>query len=347
MSLDLPMAEKLDLPGAGVRLSGPEKAAIVVRLLLQSGSIPALSELPESVQTELALQLARMAPVDQQTVAAVALEFAEAIEAIGLSFPKGLEGALGLLDGVISDGASNRVRQMTADRFHGDPWQRIESVENERLVPVLMGESVEVAAIILSKLKVSKAAELLGLLPGERARRITFAVSLTEAAAPDLVRRIGAVLVDQLDARPARAFATGPVERVGAILNYSPSSLRDEVLTGLDSEDAAFAEQVRRAIFTFANIKDRVAARDVPRIQRDLDQADLVTAIAAAQGADRETVEFLLANISQRLADSLRAEAAERGEVPVRDGEMAMMRIVNVVRELEAQGEIFLVADEG
>lgn len=348
MSLDLALAGPLDLPGmtSTIGLSGREKAAIVVRLLLSSGSVPAISALPESLQTELTLQLARMAPVDQETVNAVAEEFATAIEKIGLSFPTGLEGALGLLDGVISAGASSRVRRMSSDDYHGDPWDKIGNVDNDRLAQVLQDEAIEVAAIVLSKLKVSKAAELLGFLPGERARRITYAVSLTGAVAPGMVRRVGIALAEQLDTRPIRAFSDGPVDRVGAILNYSPASVRNEVLDGLDVEDADFAEQVRKAIFTFANIKDRVSDRDIPRVQRDLDQADLLTAIAGAEGEDVATVDFIMENISQRLAESLRNEASEKKGVTTADAEAAMMRIVNVVRELESTGEIFLVAKD-
>lgn len=346
--MDLPALGGVDdfSPAPTVHLTGREKAAIVVRLLLTSGSVPAIGSLPESVQTELAMQLARMAPVDQETVDAVAAEFADRIESIGLSFPKGLEGALGLLDGVISASASSRIRSLSSDDYQGDPWERIEVVDDDRLAGVLMDESIEVAAIVLSKLKVSKAAHLLGLIPGERARRITYAVSLTGSVAPDMVRRIGITLAGQLDTRPARAFSDGPVTRVGAILNYSPASVRDDVLSGLDEEDSDFAEQVRKAIFTFANIKDRVSERDIPRIQRDLEQTDLVTVIAAAEGADSETVDYILSNISQRMAENLRAEATEKGKVAVKDGEAAMMRIVNVVRELESQGEIFLVAED-
>ncbi len=207
MSLDLAISDSGGTPSASTaHLTGRQKAAIVVRLLLTEGAIPALSKLPESTQTELAIQLARMAPVDQPTVDAVAREFADMIDGIGISFPKGLEGALGLLDGVISAAASSRVRKMTSSDIQGDPWDRVGRVDPARLVPVLERESVEVAAIILSKLKVSKAAELLGLIPGERARRITYAVSLTSGVAPETVRRIGISLAEELDTRPARAF---------------------------------------------------------------------------------------------------------------------------------------------
>ena len=156
----------------------------------------------------------------------------------------------------------------------------------------------------------------------------------------------GVTLAEQLDTRPDLAFSDGPVSRVGAILNYSPASVRDEVLNGLDTEDNEFAEQVRKAIFTFANIKDRVSPRDVPRIQRDLDQADLVLVVAAAEGPDKDTVDFILENISQRLAESIREEAAEKGAVPTKDSEAAMMKIVNVIRELDGSGEIALIAED-
>jgi flagellar motor switch protein FliG len=349
MPFDTDMPDlSLDFASApGVQLTPKEKAAVVVRLLLAEGAVPALSSLPESKQTELAIQLARMAPVDQATVAAVVDEFVSAIENIGLSFPSGLDGALGLLDGVISSSASSRLREMAPAAYHGDPWERIGSVDPERLVKILERESNEVAAVLLSKLKVSKAAELLGMLAGERARRITYGVSLTGSVSPDVVYRIGVSLADELEKRPARAFSEGPVTRVGAILNYAPGSVRDQILEGLDKDDAEFAREVRQAIFTFANIPERISPRDMPKIQARIEQADLVTVVAGAEGADRKAVEFFLDNISKRLAENIGEEAKEKGAVKTQDREAAMMRIVNAIRELETAGEIFFVADDG
>ena len=103
---------------------------------------------------------------------------------------------------------------------------------------------------------------------------------------------------------------------------------------------------MRKAIFTFANIKDRVSERDIPRVQRDLGQNDLLLVISGAEKEDEQTVNFILENISQRLAENLRAEAAEGPKPSTTDCEAAMMRIVNVVRELEGSGEIFLVAKD-
>src|SRR5690606_29319918 len=109
-------------------------------------------------------------------------------------------------------------------------------------------------AVVLSKLPVARAADMLGRLPGEKARRIAFAVSLTGDIDPETVRRIGLAVLAQIDSQPPKAFDAGPVERVRAILNVSPALTREEVLQGLEAEDAGFAEKVRKAIFTWVHI---------------------------------------------------------------------------------------------
>lgn len=350
MSLDDPMAELPAFPGGenlAASLSYKEKAAIVVRLLLSHGAMPVLSKLPESKQTELAIQIARMAPVDQETVHAVAEEFANEIERIALSFPQGLDGAIGLLDGFLSEGASDRLRKMAPADTRRNPWEEVNEAETERLVAVLEQESIEVAAVILSKLKTPKAAEILGLLPGDLARRITIGMTRTEGVSPGVVHRIGTSLAEQLDARPITAFEDAATSRVGAILNYAPSNVRDDVLSGIEDEDAEFAKSVRAAIFTFGHIAERIAARDIPRIQRDIDQEDLLLVVAGAENErDKQSVEFVLENISKRMADGIRDDAAEKTEVDQKEVEAAMLRIVAVIRNLEQQGEVFFVANE-
>ncbi|MDZ4068832.1 MAG: FliG C-terminal domain-containing protein, partial [Tabrizicola sp.] len=200
----------------------------------------------------------------------------------------------------------------------------------------------------LSKLPVAKAAELLGKLPGEKARRVAYAVSMTGNVDPETVRRIGVALLADLDNQPVRAFDTGPIERVGAILNVSPALIREDVLTGLEAEDAVFAAEVRRAIFTFIHIPARLAPRDAPKITRLVEQPVLVTAFAAAQGKPglEEAAEFLLANISQRLSQGLREEMATRGKIKDRDAEEAMATIITAIRSLEASGELTLLQPE-
>lgn len=348
-----PAQRMLSVPGDGGRrrILGPrEKTAVIVRYLLGEGASIPLAQLPEHMQSALAEQMGAMRLVDKQTLDAVVAEFLGELESVGLAFPGGIEGALSVMDGHISQSAASRLRRKAGVGSKTDPWDRLVTLTPAQLLPVVEEESVEVAAVLLSKLPVPKAADLLGRLPGEKARRIAFAVSLTGNIDPETVRRIAAAILMQIDSQPAKAFDTGPVERVGAILNVSPAVTRDEVLQGLEAEDAAFAEQVRKAIFTFVHIPRRIQPRDVPKIIRVVDQAVLVTAMAAAVGKPEfeETTEFILANISQRMAQGLREEITARGKVKEKDAEEAMNQIIGAIRSLEATGELAMVQeDEG
>ncbi len=342
----MPAPTSAGLAPAAPTLTGQQKAAIIVRLLLSEGSTLSLASLPDSLQTNLVHQMSGLSHVDHATMLEVVEEFLLAYGGTGLSFPGALEETLTLLDGCISRDTSRRVRQQAGLAMHTDPWARISGMDIELLLPLLENETVEISAVILSKLKVSTAAELLGMLPGERARRITYAVSLTSDIAPQTVQIIGQSLAEQLDTQPEREFDDGPVERVGAILNFSPSATREDMLTGLEAADAGFAELVRKAIFTFANIPERLAPSDVPKITRDVDPADLVMAMVAAQGDEKPVADFILENMSQRMADQIREEMEELGEVKQKDGEAAMTKVVIAIRALADAGEIYLVAEE-
>jgi flagellar motor switch protein FliG len=326
------------------RLTRRQKAAIIVRFLLNEGADVPLSDLPDALQGTLTTQMGSMRYVDRTTLLSVVTEFAAELEAMGLTFPHGMAGALTALDGRISPQTAARLRKEAGVRQFGDPWDQVRAADLDDLLPIIQAESTEVAAVMLSKLDVTRAAALLSRLPGDTARRVTFAVSHTGSVTPGAVDRIGLALASQLNDMPLVAFDDGPASRIGAILNSTSSALRDDVLTGLEAENQAFAQQVRRAIFTFANITERVSAIDVPKVAREVDQAVLVTALAAASAGDlRPVAEFILDNMSRRLADALREEMGEQGRIKQKDGEEAMTQVVNAIRRLQVAGDITLI----
>ena len=317
-----------------------------MRLAMAGGINLKVSNMPADLQTDLVHQMSGLKYVDQSTIEAVIDEFFLKFDAADFSFPRELAETLGLMSDLLSPEIAARIRRQAGIAVSGDPWAKVVEVEVDALVPVIEAESSEIAAVILSKLSVAKAAEILGRLPGEKARRIAYSISLTGSIAPRIVARIGQTLADQLAVRPELAFSDGPVERVGAILNISPAATRDEVLNGLDEDDAGFAKEVRKSIFTFADIPARLDAVDVPKVLRDVDQVQLITAMAGADGTDELARDFILENMSKRMAEQLREESEAIGEVKKTDAEAAMTRVIIAIRDLEAAGEVKLSMTE-
>lgn len=334
-----------DMSG-GDTLTRRRKAAMIVQMLIGDGGTLSLAQLPESLQEVLTGELGAIRLVDRQTVSAVAEEFVNELEAVGLSAPGTRDGAIMAIADHLSPPLADRLRAQTDMVRNGDHWPRIVDLAMDRLVHIMTSESIEVCAVVLSKLPVAKAAEVLQKTPGDRARRITFAMSQTADISPDAVRRIGAALAADYGRPTDIAFEKAPVQRLGAILNSTVTDTREDVLEGLGTADPVFASDVRKAIFTFKDIASRVKPTDIPNSIRSVEADVMTTAIAAGLAGDEpllKSAEFILENVSQRMATQIREDAAERGKVKKADGEAAMSEITTAIRELSDSGVITLI----
>lgn len=322
------------------QLSRRQKAAIIVRILLREGADISLADLPEAMQMDLTHEMGALRLIDKRTLHSVVTEFVHELNDLGIAFAGGLQGAIDTLEGSISPTAAQNLRRETGVPVKGDPWKIIASLGSDAILEILRRESTEISAVVLSKLPVARSAELLGKLPGEMARRITYAMSTTGKIDPGTVHTIGLSVAEQLTSRTPLAFDEPPVKRISEILNNSKAATREDVLTGLESTDADFAGAVRKAIFTFENVHERIAPRDVPKIARAVNQNMLVTALKSAETQTLPAAEFILSSMSQRLAGQLREEMEELGQIKDEDGEEAMSAVVAVIREMEQAGEL-------
>lgn len=324
-------------------LTQRQKAAVIVRLLLDEEDGLQLSQLDSETQKLLAEEMVNMELIDRQTRDAVITEFCDMLESVGLTFPGDVDGTLAMLGGKLSQDSTDHLRRIAALTGKTDPWARLAELPQKTLLELANSEAVELIALMLSKLPVPKASALFTELSRDRARAVAQAMAMTGSVSPAALTRMGLVLLQAAESLPRPALATPATDRVGAILNFATADLRDEVLEALEQEDAGFAGGVRRAIFIFAHIPKRVEPRDIPRITREVDQAVLVRALSAPSGPDAEAAEFILSNLSQRMAEGLREEIEALGKIPQREIEAAGNEVVAAIRRLEEQQELTLI----
>ncbi|MDO5605490.1 MAG: FliG C-terminal domain-containing protein [Paracoccus sp. (in: a-proteobacteria)] len=329
-----------------MELTPRQKAAVIVRQLLDSGENLSLEQLSSAAQTALAQEMALMEMVDCDTRDRILDEFCDSLEQVGLIFPAGLDDTLNLLGDTLSRDITDRLRRMAAMSGDADPWDRIAAMPPQQLSQLALAEAVEIAAVMFAQLPVPKAAEAFGLMAPGRARAIAYAMSLTSGIEAGALKRIGIALLHAAEGLARPALDGGPVEKVGAILNFTAAGTRDEVLTGLDEDDADFAREVRRSIFTWANIPQRIDPRDIPRITREVDPLALQRAMAGARDGNLATVQFILSNLSTRMAESLREEVETLGRLSATEAEQAMADVIGTIRRMEEAGELFLIAGE-
>ena len=105
--------------------------------------------------------------MDQDTVNAIATEFTDLLDAIGLTAPGNVDAALEALAVHFSPHLADKLRDQLDNRSGRAPFIRLQNMTTDEVVRILSSENIQIGAVLLSKLPVSSAAEVLGKLPGD------------------------------------------------------------------------------------------------------------------------------------------------------------------------------------
>ena len=328
-------------------LTQRQKAAIIVKLLIGGGVSLETLELDADAIWKITNSMAGLGVVGKDVVDGVTAEFILEMERMGLVFERDVDGSLKAMADKIDPETLSKIKDRQSGSAEESAWRLISKTEPEVLAKRIAAENPRVGAVILSKLSPALSAEIVGQIDQNAAKAILAAITKTTAVKPAIVNRIGIALADCLqDKGGAGAFDESAEERIGAILNVSQSDFRDEILGSFEQDDPEAAGQIRKLMFTFADIPARIVGRDISKVLRGVDDETLVMALSGAAQTAPEVKQFIMSNISSRLAEQIEESIGERGTVKPKDADMAMTQVVISIKELEKSGEITLIVPE-
>ncbi len=210
----------------------------------------------------------------------------------------------------------------------------------------IQSEHPQTIAFLLTKMPPDAAAEMLGKMTEEMQTDVLVRVSQLEHVKGDVVDEVREVLRTQL-----RGVSMGEEEEVGGpkatadILNFIDRSNEERIITEIEDMLPELAEEIRNLMFTFEDIT-KIDDRSIQTILKEVPRDQLVLSLKTAS---EDLQDLLFRNISQRAAEMLRDDLDTLGPTKLKDVEKAQQSIVDVVRRLEAEGQITIssgAADE-
>ena len=133
-------------------------------------------------------------------------------------------------------------------------------------------------------------------------------------------------------------MSLGGIDYVADMMNNIDRSTERKIFDQLSKSNPELAQDIRDKMFVFENILD-MDDRSVQRFVRDLEVKDIVYAL---KSASEEMKTIFFNNMSKRMADSVRGDMEVTSNVRLKEVEEAQQRIVNVIRNLEEQGEVII-----
>lgn len=339
-------AEGASVP-SGLALSRAQKAAVILGVLGAEAAGPVLAQLDEASLRRFTRAMSSIGRIDAAQVRAVVAEFLAELDEAADAVQGGLARARGLLEEHVAEGVLARILDEAEPPSARNVWQKLARIGDRPLAELLAREHPQTAAVVLSRFDAEHAARVLAQLEAGQARDVVLGISRLSGIEPRVVAAIGETIGRQYLALGAQADpAGGPAARVGAIMDFTSPALRESILGEIEAGQPDFARAVRRTMFTIEDMPARLPARGVPALVRSLERDTLTRALQAMREATPEVAEFILGNISTRMAEQLREELGEAAPVSRAEGERAQTEVIRVIRDLAAQGEIQLAATE-
>jgi flagellar motor switch protein FliG len=332
-------AAELDTAPTETAIDGSAAAAILLMLLDESEAATILKHLgPEEVR-QLAKAMFDTANASEQQIGQALDRFvtrSRDVSALAI-------GADTRIRTVVTQAVGNvradNILAAVAPQRSAASLEMLRWMDVDAISALLASEHPQVGALILSVLVPDVAARAIetldDVLQADLVLRAAMLTAVPAAAIEDLEAVLASANVD--GQRVARQAIGGPSD-VAKIMKKMPKQLSERTLRSLKKHDRILAQTIEEEMFIFENLRD-LDKKSLSSVLRSVDAAQLAIAL---KGAEEDMVDMCLATMSQRAAETIRDEMAEMTMVKRADVEDAQKSVMQIVRQMAANGEIMI-----
>jgi flagellar motor switch protein FliG len=266
-----------------------------------------------------------------------------------LQIQKGVaSGSLDLAESMLvqaygADGANDIIDKMT-NTIQRVPFEFLRTIDPEQIATTIQHEHPQVITLLLSHLKIEKAALVLQNLPESIRSNIAIRLAKMDRTNPEVLSVVERILERRFAGIMSQNEVqnmVGGVESLAEILNRVDRNTEKRILEDLEAIDQTLATDIRNLMFVFEDIV-RLDDKSIQRLLRDIDTKDLGLAL---KGANDDIRSIFFKNMSEKAAKLLKDDIEMMGPVLMKDVSEVQTKIVGVVRSLEQAGEIIILGN--
>ncbi len=329
---------------AEIGITKAQKAAIILASLSAETASAIVEDISDAQLRAFASAFSELKSVPPQLLQAVAGEFVSEIQGPSGDLAGGIDEARRVFGALAEEDRLDRIFSDLGGGGADSTWIRLGELDDKTIAEYIQAERMPVAATILSKLGIEKTASVLNCAEPDFSKDILLEMARKGQPSEAAVREIArAVEEDLLTVKPGAPAAGNAGALVGEIINFLPAEKRDAFLEYLQETDKEVGAEARKSVITFEELHQRIPAAAAPALLREIEHDVLLAAIRYGEANAQETVDFLLSNISKRMAEQYREELAEMGEVKQQQGEDAQRSFISTLRKMNRDGDIELI----
>jgi flagellar motor switch protein FliG len=316
-------------------LTGVQKAAMLMLALGEDQCARIFSMMHEDELKDISSAMAQLGSVRAEVVERLCVDFAESMGSAG-NLVGSFESTERLLQKALPRDRASQIMEEIRGPAGRTMWDKLGNVNESVLANYLKNEYPQTVAVVLSKVRPEHAARVLALLPDSFAMEVVMRMLRMESVQKDVLDGVEKTLRAEFMSNLARSTRRDAHEMMADIFNNLDRASETRFLAALEERNREAAERIKSLMFTFDDLA-RLTQQSVQMLLRSIEKDKLPIAL---KGASEKLRELFLSSMSDRAGKMLREDIEGLGPVRVRDVDEAQAAIVQLAKELSAQGAI-------
>ncbi|KAA8996726.1 flagellar motor switch protein FliG [Affinibrenneria salicis] len=324
-------------------MTGTEKSAILLMTIGEDRAAEVFTHLSTREVQHLSAAMASMRQVSNQQLSEVLKEFeADAEQYAALSVNAGDYLRSVLVKALGEERASSLLEDILDTKETTSGMETLNFMEPQSAADLIKDEHPQIIATILVHLKRAQAADILALFDERLRNDVMLRIATFGGVQPAALAELTEVLNGLLDGQNLKRSKMGGIRTAAEIINLMKTQQEEAVIDAVREFDGELAQKIIDEMFLFENLVE-VDDRSIQRLLQEVESESLLLAL---KGSEQPLREKFLRNMSQRAAEILRDDLANRGPVRMSQVEAEQKAILLIVRRLADSGEIIIGGGE-
>jgi flagellar motor switch protein FliG len=321
--------------GAGDHRTKSEKVAILLASLDRTVAVELLKRFaPEDVK-QIVESSGRLGSLNSRDVDPLIDEFtAEFAEALGIS--AGSREIVSLLEQAFTSKEVASIMGQVEASAEEAVWPKFKMGAEKSMVPYLLDEHEQTAAVVLSKLTSELAARCIAILPRGSATRIVSRMLGLGEVSPAALRDLEDALREDFFGKSTAPDNSVRVDRMAAVVNRLEREQSTQILEDVAKLKPEEVKSLRKLIFMFEDIEQLSQPNRLKLFDRVPTEL-VIPALFATEASFRESVLSSLGARARRMVES---ELQGDISAPHKDTMQARRKIADIAIQMSRGGDI-------
>ena len=328
------------MPEAAKSRGGVERAAILLLTLGESEAAEILKHMGAKDVQRLGRSMAELTSVTRDEVRSVLNTFTTELESQTALGVGGDEFVRRVLVSALGDEKANSLMDRIRLGGQRKGLEALKWMDARAVAELIRNEHPQIIAIVLSYLEPDQAAEVLSFLPETMRPDLIMRVATLDGVQPSALSELDDMMEKQFAAGAGngKSSSLGGLKVAAEMVNLLDSKVGNNLMTEVAKTDERLSQSIQDLMFVFEDLME-IDDRGMQELLRQVPADKLLIAL---KGADESFKAKVFKNMSQRAAEMMKDDLANKGPVRLADVELAQKEILLAARKLSDEGTIAL-----